>query len=178
MNQIRVPGEGARPTRKSYWVTSALSKLDLAEPDSVDLLQSPKSKASNRRWRPSSVAPLRRVDRRTPVLRSSPTAEGGQIFMDESPAKRRVPLSMNRSSPASPLTPALSPSDGAREDRRQYVGFPLAPAEGERVGVRGLPGERRFKGENWWWCGDSPKSSTRQLICCFLQATPSVAQNA
>jgi hypothetical protein len=99
MNQIRVPGEGARPTRKSYWVTSSLSELDLAEQDSVDLAQSPKPKAPNRRWRPSSVAPLRRVDRRT------------QIFMDESPAKRPVPLSMN----PSPLTPALSPSDGARE---------------------------------------------------------------
>ena len=36
-----------------------------------------------------------------------------------------------------PLTPALSPSAGEREDRRQYVDFPLAPAEGERVGVRG-----------------------------------------
>ena len=36
-----------------------------------------------------------------------------------------------------PLTPTLSPSAGAREDRRQYVDFPLAPAEGERVGVRG-----------------------------------------
>ncbi len=48
---------------------------------------------------------------------------------------------------ASPLTPTLSPSAGAREDRRQYVGFPLAPAKGERVGVRG---------GNWWWCRDTP----------------------
>ena len=36
-----------------------------------------------------------------------------------------------------PSPRTLSPSAGAREDRRQYVDFPLAPAEGERVGVRG-----------------------------------------
>ena len=37
-------------------------------------------------------------------------------------------------------TPALSPSEGARENHRQSLVFPLAPAEGERVGVRGRIG--------------------------------------
>jgi hypothetical protein len=34
-------------------------------------------------------------------------------------------------------TPALSPSAGARENRRQPLVCPLAPAKAERAGVRG-----------------------------------------
>ncbi len=47
------------------------------------------------------------------------------------------PLPMNLSTPGRPLTPALSPSEGEREDHRQSLAFPLSPAEGERAGVRG-----------------------------------------
>jgi len=36
-----------------------------------------------------------------------------------------------------PLTPALSPSAGEREDHRQSLVFFLSPAEGEKAGVRG-----------------------------------------
>jgi hypothetical protein len=38
------------------------------------------------------------------------------------------------------IHPDPFPLGGEREDRRQYVGFPLAPTEGERVGVRGRIG--------------------------------------
>jgi hypothetical protein len=47
---------------------------------------------------------------------------------------------------AVPFTPALSPSEGERENRRHSSGFPLSPSDGERDGVRGLSVEKRFMG--------------------------------
>ena len=48
---------------------------------------------------------------------------------------------------AAPLTPALSPSAGEREDRPQYVGLPPLPRRG---------GEGRGEGENYWSCRVAP----------------------
>jgi len=52
-----------------------------------------------------------------------------------------LPVDLVNGDETFPLTPALSPSAGERENRRlrkSGMGFSLSRAEGERAGVRGL----------------------------------------
>jgi hypothetical protein len=82
---------------------------------------------------PSSVAPLRRVDRWT------------QIFMDECPAKRPVPLEPQL--PGQPLTPTLSPSDGAREPKARMMRFRGPMRERPPRGILTRPAATLSEGE-------------------------------
>ena len=66
-----------------------------------------------------------------------------------------------------PLTPALSPSAGARGQTNGWRRFSLAPAEGERAGVRGKMAVVTY------WAGMRAETvwgrSRQPLICCTVR---------
>jgi hypothetical protein len=63
--------------------------------------------------------------------------------MDESPAKTPVPLPMN----PSPLTPTLSPSDGAREAKARMMRFKASMREQPFWGILTRPAATLSEGE-------------------------------